>query len=47
MTRVSLYSYDVALLEVEVVYIVIISLSGIFKLHFHQVGALSVSWHVG
>ena len=31
----------------QVVNIVIISLSGIFKLHFHQVGALCVSWHIG
>ncbi len=47
VTWVSLYRHDIALLQVEVVHIVIISLSGILKLHFHQVGAFSIAWHIG
>ena len=47
MARVSLHSHDVALLQVQVVHIMIISLAGILELHLHEVGALSVSWYVG
>ena len=47
VSRTSLYSHHVALLEVEVVDIMIISLAGIFELHLHEVGALGIARYVG
>ena len=47
MTRICFHGHDVALSQVEVIHIVIISFSGILELHLYEVGAFSVSWHVG
>ena len=44
--RTCLHGHDVAFFQVEVVHIVVITLSGVFKLHFHQVCRLIVSRHI-
>ena len=46
VTRVGFHSHYVALFEVEVIHIMVISLSGILELHFYEVGALGITWHV-
>ena len=46
VTRVGLYRHDVALLQVKLVDIVVIALSRVFELHFHEVGGIDISWHV-
>ena len=46
VTRVSFHSHYIALFEVQVVHIMVISLSGILELHFHKVGAFCVTWYV-
>ena len=47
VTQVSLYSHYIALLQVEVIHIVVISLTGIFELYLHEVGAFSIAGHIG
>ena len=47
MTWVSLYSHPVALLQVQSVYVMVISLTGILKLHLHKVSALGIARHIG
>ena len=46
VTRTCLHSHDVALLQVEVVHIVVISLTGMLELYFHEVGGVLVARHV-
>ena len=47
MSGVRLHGNHIALLQVEVVHIVVISLSGVLELHLHEVGAFIVSRNVG
>ena len=46
MTRISLNSHNVALLQVELVHVVIVALAGMLELHLHQVCRIYVSRHV-
>ena len=47
MARVGLHGHDVALVEVQVVHVVVVTFAGVLELHFHKVGALGVARHVG
>ena len=47
MTRVSLHCNNISLLEVEIVDIVIVSLTCMLKLHLDEVGGFSIAWHIG
>lgn len=47
VSGISLNGNNVALSEVEIVYVVIISLAGVLKLHLNKVGALGVARNVG
>ena len=47
VTGRSLNGYNVALLQRQVVVVVVVPLSGILELHFHQVGHLVVAGDVG
>ena len=47
MTGIGLHCNNIALLEVEIIDIVIISLTGMLKLHLDEVGGVGVAWHVG
>ena len=47
VARIGLYCHDVALLQVEVVHVVVVSLACILELHLNEVGFVGVSRHVG
>ena len=47
VTRVSLYRHYIALLQVEVIHIVIISLTGILELYLHEVSTFSIARYIG
>ena len=47
VARTCLHRHDVALLQVNVVDIVVVALAGVFKLYLHEICALLVAWHVG
>ena len=47
MTRRGLHGHDVALLQRQMVTVVIVPFTGVFKLHLHQVGLLVVARDVG
>ena len=47
MTRVSLYRHYIALLQVEVIHIVVISLTGILELYLHEVSTFSIAGYIG
>ena len=47
VTRVSLYRHYIALLQVEVIYIVVISLTGILELYLHEVSTFSIAGYIG
>ena len=47
VTRVSLYRHYIALLQVEVIHIVVISLTGILELYLHEVSTFSIAGYIG
>ena len=47
MPRVGLHGNNVAFLQVEIVYVVIISLACVLELHLNKVGRFHVAWNVG
>ena len=47
VTWVGLYGHDVTLLQRQVVHVMVISLAGMFELHFHQVGRFCIARDVG
>ena len=47
MTGRGLYGHDVTLLQRQVVAVVIIPFTGVFKLHLYQVGLLVIARNVG
>ena len=47
VSRIRLHGHHVALFQVEVVHIVIVSLACILELHLHQIGRVCVAGHVG
>ena len=47
VSRAGLHGHDVALLQRQVVHVVIVCLACVLELHLHEVGALCVAWHVG
>ena len=46
MTRTCLHSHHIALLQIEGIDIMVISLSGVLELHFNKVCALGISRHI-
>ena len=47
VSGIGFHSHDVALLELQVVDVVVIALSGVLELHLDEVGVVVVSRHVG
>ena len=47
MTGTCFYGHNVALLQVQVVHVVVVSLACMLELHLNQIGGAWVSGHVG
>jgi hypothetical protein len=47
MTWIGLYSHNVALLQFQIVHIVVIALASVLELNLHEVSILSIARHVG
>ena len=47
VTGTGLDGHHVALLQFEVIHVVVIALAGMFELHLHEVGGVHVAGHVG
>ena len=47
VSRIGLYGYNVALLQVQVVHVVVVTLSCVLELYLHEVCALGIARYVG